>query len=247
MAHSQRAEDGIERVQVVGRGPLNILGRDTFAQLNARLAELEANPNTRVIILSGKGDGAFSAGMELLEMKDLTPSDAESLIRLLHQGARKLLTMAVPAIAAIRGPCLGGACDVRVAGQDALLGLPEVRVGIPSVIEASLLPRTIGLGRARQMLLSGNPVNAQEALEIGLVDRVVAPEEVMSTAIDLAKDLLGMSRDVLASQKAIVAKWLEVSEEESNEFSIQEFIKRFKTTQPKEAMEAYLEKRPPRF
>jgi len=97
------------------------------------------------------------------------------------------------------------------------------------------------------MLLSGNPVNAQEALEIGLVDRVVAPEEVMSTAIDLAKDLLGMSRDVLASQKAIVAKWLEVSEEESNEFSIQEFIKRFKTTQPKEAMEAYLEKRPPRF
>ena len=155
MAHSQRAEDGIERVQVVGRGPLNILGRDTFAQLNARLAELEANPNTRVIILSGKGDGAFSAGMDLLEMKDLTPSDAESLIRLLHQGARKLLTMAVPAIAAIRGPCLGGAlevalaCDVRVAGQDALLGLPEVRVGIPSVIEASLLPRTIGLGRAR--------------------------------------------------------------------------------------------------
>jgi enoyl-CoA hydratase/carnithine racemase len=206
-----------------------------------------------VIILSGKGDGAFSAGMDLLEMKDLTPSDAESLIRLLHQGARKLLTMAVPAIAAIRGPCLGGAlevafaCDVRVAGQDALLGLPEVRVGIPSVIEASLLPRTIGLGRACQMLLSGSPVNAQEALEIGLVDRVVAPEEVMSTAIDLAKDLLGMSRDVLASQKAIVAKWLEVSEEESNEFSIQEFIKRFKTTQPKEAMEAYLEKRPPRF
>ncbi len=253
MARSQGAEDGIERVQVVGRGPLNILGRDTFAQLNACLAELEANPNTRVIMLSGKSDGPFSAGMDLLEMKDMTTSDAESLIRLLHQGARKLLTMAVPAIAAIRGPCLGGAlevalaCDVRVAGEDALLGLPEVRVGIPSVIEASLLPRTIGLGRARQMLLSGNLVNAQEALKIGLVDRVVAPEEVMSAATDLAKDLLGMSRDVLASQKAIVAKWLEVSEEESNEFSIQEFIKRFKTPQPKEAMEAYLEKRPPRF
>ena len=120
-------------------------------------------------------------------------------------------------------------------------------MGIPSVIEASLLPRTIGLGRARQMLLSGNPVNAKEALEMGLVDRVVAPEEVMGTATDIAKDLLGMSRDVLASQKAIVAKRLEASEEESNEFSIQEFIKRFKTPQPKEAMEAYLEKRPPRF
>ncbi len=253
MSQNQGAAEGIELVQVSGRGPLNILGRKTFEGLTARLDELEANPKTRAIIVSGAEGGPFSAGMDLLEMKDMTPTEAESLIRLLHQVARKLLTMAVPTIAAIRGPCLGGAlelalaCDIRVAGEDAVLGLPEVRVGIPSVIEASLLPKTIGLGRARHLLLTGNPVNAQEALEMGMADRVVAPGSVITTATEIAESLLGMSRDVLAAQKDIVAKWLEVSEEESTEFSIQAFIQRFKTSQPKEAMEAYLEKRPPRF
>ena len=253
MSQHHSAADGIEFVQISGRGPLNIMGRATFTQLSARLDELEANHKTRAIIISGTGDGVFSAGMDLLEMKDLTPTSAESLIRLLHQVARKLLTMAVPAIAAIRGPCLGGAlelalaCDIRVAGEDALLGLPEVRVGIPSVIEASLLPKTIGLGRARHLLLTGNTVKAQEAFEIGLVDRVVPPSGVTKAATEVAEGLLGISRDVLTSQKDIVTKWLEASEEESTEFSIQEFIRRFKTSQPKEAMEAYLEKRPPRF
>ena len=253
MSQHHSAADGIEFVQIGGRGPLNIMGRATFTQLSARLDELEANPKTRAIIISGAGDGVFSAGMDLLEMKDLTPTSAESLIRLLHQVARKLLTMAVPAIAAIRGPCLGGAlelalaCDIRVAGEDALLGLPEVRVGIPSVIEASLLPKTIGLGRARHLLLTGNTVKAQEAFEMGLVDRVVPPSGVTKAATEVAEGFLEISRDVLTSQKDIVTKWLEASEEESAEFSIQEFIRRFKTSQPKEAMEAYLEKRPPRF
>lgn len=253
MFQNRGAADGIELVQLAGRGPLNILGRKTLEQLGARLDELEADPKTRAIIVSGAADAPFSAGMDLLEMKDMTPADAESLIRLLHKGARKLLTMAVPTIAAIRGPCLGGAlevalaCDIRVAGKNALLGLPEVRVGIPSVIEASLLPKTVGLGRARHLLLTGNSVDAQEALEMGLVDRVAPTGEVAKMAIEVAESLLGMSREVLTSQKDIVAKWLEVSEEESTEFSIQEFIRRFKTSQPKEAMEAYLEKRPPRF
>ena len=253
MSQNRGAADGIELVQVNGRGPLNILGRATFTQLSARLDELEADPKTRVIIITGTGDRVFSAGMDLLEMKDMTPVEAESLMRLLHQVARKLFTMAVPTIAAIRGHCLGYAlelvlaCDIRVAGEDAQLGLPEVRVGIPSVIEASLLPKTIGLGRARHLLLTGNAINAQEAFEMGLVDRVVPTGGVTKTATEIAESLLGISRDVLASQKNIVAKWLEVSEEESNEFSIQAFIQRFKTSQPKEAMEAYLEKRPPRF
>ena len=253
MSQSQGAADGIEFIQISGRGPLNILGRATFTKLNARLDELEANPKVRAIIISGTGDGVFSAGMDLLEMKDMTPIEAESLMRLLHQVARKVMTMAVPTIAAIRGYCLGYAlelilaCDIRVAGGDAQLGLPEVRVGIPSVIEASLLPKTIGLGRARHLLLTGNVVNAQEAFEMGLVDRVVPPSDVTKTATEVAESLLGMSRAVLAAQKNVVAKWLELSEEESTEFSIQTFVQSFKTSQPKEAMEAYLEKRPPRF
>ena len=236
-----------------GWGPLNLLGRDSFLGLKTELDRLEQDRNVRAIILTGSGEHAFSAGVDLHQMKDLDPVDAELFITALHGPARKLLTMAVPAIAAIRGPCLGGAlelvlaCDIRIATEDAVLGLPEVRVGIPSVIEASLLPPTIGLGRARRLLLTGETVNAQEGLAMGLVDRVVPADSIMAAAHDAANQFLSMSREVLASQKDIVAKWLELGEEESAEFTIREFARIFTTPIPHEGMSAFLEKRVPDF
>lgn len=236
-----------------GRGPLNLLGRETFRGLQAELDRLDQDRSVRAIILTGSGDRAFSAGVDLHQMKDLDPSDAESFITALHGPARKLLTMAVPVIAAIRGPCLGGAlelalaCDIRIAIEDAVLGLPEVRVGIPSVIEASLLPPTVGLGRARRLLLTGETVDAQGALAMGLVDFVVPADSLMQEAYNTANQFLGMSRDVLASQKDIVAKWLELGEEESAAFTIKEFARMFTTPVPHEGMSAFLEKRAPEF
>ena len=184
-------------------------------------------------------------------MKDLNAADAETFITALHHAARKLITMAIPIVAAIRGPCLGGAlelvlaADVRIATEDAVFGLPEVRVGIPSVIEASLLPPTIGLGHARRLLLTGETVGAQEALAMGLVDRVVPPDSIMVAAQGAANQFLAMSRDVLAAQKNIVVKWLELGEEESAEFTIKEFARMFTTSIPHEGMSAFLEKREP--
>ena len=216
-----------------GRGPLNLLGRSVFNDLNDELDRLNLDRNVRAMILIGSGDQAFSAGVDLHQMKDLNPVDAESFITELHAPARKLLTMSIPAIAAIKGPCLGGAlelilaCDIRIATDDAIFGLPEVQVGIPSVIEASLLPPTIGLGRARRMLLTGETVNAAEALAIGLVDRVVSSDQLMDAAQETANTFLGMSRDVVASQKDIVAKWLELGEEDSAAFTIREFSRIF--------------------
>lgn len=236
-----------------GRGPLNLLGRSVFNDLNDELDRLNLDRNVRAMILIGSGDQAFSAGVDLHQMKDLNPVDAESFITELHAPARKLLTMSIPAIAAIKGPCLGGAlelilaCDIRIATGDAIFGLPEVQVGIPSVIEASLLPPTIGLGRARRMLLTGETVNAAEALAIGLVDRVVSSDQLMDAAQETANTFLGMSRDVVASQKDIVAKWLELGEEDSAAFTIREFSRIFATPAPHEGMSAFLEKRAPNF
>ena len=187
------------------------------------------------------------------QMKDLEPADAEIFITALHGPARKLLTMSVPAIAAIKGPCLGGAlelilaCDIRIATEGAIMGLPEVQVGIPSVIEASLLPPTVGLGRARRLLLTGETVNAAEALAMGLVDIVVPEDSLMNKAHEIADQFLGMSRDVLASQKDIITKWLELGEEDSAKFTIQEFSRIFNTSAPHEGMSAFLEKRKPNF
>ena len=236
-----------------GRGPLNLLGRSVFNDLNDELDRLNLDRNVRAMILIGSGDQAFSAGVDLHQMKDLNPVDAESFITELHAPARKLLTMSIPAIAAIKGPCLGGAlelilaCDIRIATEDAIFGLPEVQVGIPSVIEASLLPPTIGLGRARRMLLTGETVNAAEALAMGLVDRVVSSDQLMDAAQETANTFLGMSRDVVASQKDIVAKWLELGEEDSAAFTIREFSRIFATSVPHEGMSAFLEKRAPNF
>ncbi len=236
-----------------GRGPLNLLGRKGFVALKAQLERLEQDRNVRAVILTGSGDRAFSAGVDLREMKDLDQATAEAFITALHGPARKLLTMALPAVAAVRGPCLGGAlelalaCDIRIAADDAVLGLPEVLVGIPSVIEASLLPPTIGLGRARRLLLTGETVDAREALSMGLVDRVVSVDSLMTEAHRTADGFLSMSRRVLGSQKQIIAKWLELGELESAEFTIGEFARSFRTSIPQEGMSAFLEKRAPEF
>ena len=250
---SSYINEGITFLTLSGRGRLNLLGRSSVNTLTEDLDRVRGDRQARVVVLMGSGETAFSAGVDLNEMKDLQPSEAETFIRALHRATRGLLTLPVPAIAAVRGPCLGGAlelalsCDLRIAAEDALLGLPEVKVAIPSVIEASLLPRTIGLGRARAMILTGETVTAQDALQIGLVDQVVPGEHLQQAAVTAAQGFLGMSPNVLAVQKDVVAKWLELGEDAAAEYSIKAFARCFDTTHPREAMTAFLEKREPRF
>ena len=247
------AQEGITSLTLGGRGRLNLLGQSSFNALTEDLDRVRVDPQARVVVLTGARETAFSAGVDLNDMKELQPAEAESFIRVLHRATRGLLTLPLPAIGAVRGPCLGGAlelamsCDLRIAAEDSLLGLPEVKVGVPSVIEASLLPRTIGLGRARAMLLTGESVTAQEALQIGLVDQVVPGEHLRQAAVKAARGFLGMSSYVLAVQKDVVAKWLELGEDAAAEYSIKAFAGCFATHHPREALTAFLEKREPRF
>ena len=246
-------QDGIATLSINGRTDLNLLGPAVFDALHRRVTECGEDETLRAIVLRGAGERAFSAGVDLHEMKDLTPLTAERFIRSLHGAARILVDVPLPVVAAIRGPCLGGAlelalaADIRIVSEDAIFGLPEVRVGLPSVIEASLLPPTVGLGRARKMLLTGEIIDAAEALRIGLVDEVAPAERLYQAADDTARQFLGMARYVLASQKDIVARWLELGEAESAEYTIKAFALGFATPYPHEAMAAFLEKRPPRF
>ena len=250
---SLEKREGSAVLSVEGRTNLNLLGPKVFESLSLRIDQCCEDPEVRAIVLRGSGERAFSAGVDLHEMKDLAPLEAESFIRTLHTAARKLLTAPLPVVAAVRGPCLGGAlelalaCDVRIAAEDAIFGLPEVKVGLPSVIEASLLPRMVGLGRARAMLLTGQSVEAEEALRIGLIDRLVSRAELEGAVSETVNGFLGMSPYVLSTQKEIVAKWLEMGEEEAAEYSIKAFALCFATSHPHEAMTAFLEKRPPRF
>jgi enoyl-CoA hydratase/carnithine racemase len=250
--HLER-DDGVATLSIEGRTYLNLLGPGVFEGLRQRVQECGEDEGLRAIVLRGAGDRAFSAGVDLHEMKDLDPLRAEEFIRTLHGAARSLLNAALPVVVAIRGPCLGGALeltlagDIRVAAEDAIFGLPEVRVGLPSVIEASLLPRTVGLGRARKLLLTGETIDAAEALRLGLVDQVVAGCALEQTALKLARQFNGMSRYVLTTQKQIISGWLEMDEEAAAEYSIKAFALCFATGHPREAMNAFLEKRAPRF
>lgn len=128
MTDATEAQPGVVVTKLEGRGPLNLLGRESFLRLKDELDRMERDSSVRAIILTGSGDRAFSAGVDLLQMKDLDPADAELFITALHRPARTLLTMAIPGIAAIRGPCLGGAlelalaCDIRIATEDCVLG-----------------------------------------------------------------------------------------------------------------------------
>ena len=250
---SLAVEESIATLSIDGRTGLNLLGPGVFRALSQQLDRCCQDEAVRAMVLRGSGERAFSAGVDLQEMRDLDPMRAETFIRTLHGAARRLLRGPLPVVAAIRGPCLGGAlelvlaCDVRVAAADALFGLPEVRVGLPSVIEASLLPPTVGLGRARRLILTGETIDAAEALQIGLVDKVVSPDQLHDAALDAAREFLGMSRRILAVQKQVVSSWLEMGEEEAAEYSIKAFALCFATPDPHEAMTAFLEKRAPRF
>ena len=253
-AVSLHRQDAVATLSIHGRTDLNLLNPAVFRALPALVDQCAADDTLRAIILRGRGARAFSAGVDLHEMKDLTPQTAEAFIRALHRAARSLLNAPLPVIAAVHGPCLGGAleiilaCDLRIAAADAVFGLPEVRVGLPSVIEASLLPPTIGLGRARRLLLTGETVAAPEALQIGLIDQIVpAAADLMPAALDTARQFAPMSRHILAQQKAIVAQWLALDETAATEYSIQTFARCFATPYPRAAMTAFLEKRPPQF
>lgn len=236
-----------------GRSDLNLLGLELFQGLNDALDEVAADANITTLVLRGAGERAFSAGVDLHEMRELTSQTAEVFIRTLHRAIQKLFTLPIPVIAAINGPCLGGAlelalaCDIRIATDDSIFGLPEVLVGVPSVIEASLLPKTIGLGRARRLIMTGESITSQEALTVGLVDRVVPNGAVQAAAMDAAEKFRNISPLVLAAQKDIIAKWLELGEEQAAEYSIKAFALGFTTGHPQEAMNAFLEKREPRF
>jgi enoyl-CoA hydratase/carnithine racemase len=155
----------------------------------------------------------------------------------------------VPVIARIPGWCLGGglemamACDLRIGSDDAQYGMPEVRVGIPSVIHAALMPRLIGQSPAAWMLLTGEIVDAATALSWGLVHRTVPLAELDTTVAHCARLLAGLGPAVLRQQKALLRSWETLSLDEAMEASVAEFGRAFSTGEPQAFMSEFVKRR----
>jgi len=236
----------------LNRPPLNLFEPTLIRAVRDTFAELAADRATRVAVIVGNGR-AFTAGMDVRVLRELDTARARELITTLHDAIAAVHRAPFPVIAAVNGPCLGAgfelalACDLRVSAASATFGLPEVRVGVPSVIQAALLAPMIGPGRAAEMLLTGAAVGATRALEWGLVNRVVPDDRLRAAVDELVAQILAAGPEAIRLQKELIVRWRETDLTSAVRCGINAFATAYATDEPREGANAYLEKRPPNF
>ena len=242
-------EGRVAFVTVDNRRRLNCLSTRLILELSAAFAKLGKEEGLRAVVLTGAGDRAFIGGADLNELAGLNPDSARLFITRLHRACQAIRDCPVPVIGRIGGFCLGAglevaaSCDFRAAATSAQFGMPEVQMGIPSVIEAALLPGLIGWGRTREMLLTGALFAAAEALAMGLVQKV-APAAELDAAVEAW--LAGICRatpEAIRSQKALINRWQRVSVEEGIYAGIDALSEAYKTGEPQAAIEAFFARR----
>ncbi len=234
------------------RPPLNLLEPEMIRALRETFDALRGDRTTRVAIVTG-GGRAFTAGMQVQVLRDLTPATAKALITSLHEAIHAVHDAPFPTVAMVNGPCLGAgfelamACDLRVAAAGAQLGLPEVKVGAPSVIEAALLPALVGPGRAAEMLLTGESIAAEQALGWGLVNRVAPADKLEAVTAALVGKILACAPPAIRIQKELMVRWRNTDLASAVRLGINAFAQNYATGEGREAALAFLEKRPPKF
>jgi enoyl-CoA hydratase/carnithine racemase len=238
VAREARPAGQVLTLTLRGRGRLNVLGGGALRHAAARIQALAAEPGLRCALLRGPEGGAFVGGADLRELGALTRDDAEAFIRGVHALCAALREFPVPVIAAIEGYCLGAgleiaaACDFRIAARGARFGMPEVRVGVPSVVEAALLPGLIGWGRTRELLLRGHLLDSDEALRIGLVEHAPAPDDFAATLDAAVADILAGAPAALRAQKRLIRRWEESGIAGAIEAGVDAFVAAYATGEP---------------
>jgi enoyl-CoA hydratase len=233
---------------------MNALDLATLTSLRDRLRELAGNVDTRVVVLTGAGDRAFIAGADIKYMSGLGVDEARAWGALGHEATRLLETMKQPTIAAINGFALGGgcelalACDLRYASSKAKLGQPEINLGIiPGWGGTQRLARATTLGLAKELILTGRTVDADEALRRGLVNEVLEPEKLLPRAMETAFQLAAKSPLALEAAKQAINRALGGDHEDNLAREADRFGVLFATEDAKEGLSAFAEKREPKF
>jgi enoyl-CoA hydratase len=239
--------DGVAVVVIDRQEALNALDVETLTELRDGLRELAGDDSARVVVLTGAGDRAFVAGADIKYMSGLDPEEAREWGALGHEAARLLEEMPKPTIAAINGFALGGGCelalgcDLRYASGNARLGQPEIDLGIvPGWGGTQRLARVCGLGIAKELILTGRLVDAEEALRIGLVNSIADP--VLEHTLEVAEKLAAKSPGALRVAKRLLNLSPGALEREAEEFG-----DLFASADAKEGLAAFAEKRAPRF
>jgi len=240
---------GVVRVTVCNAGSLNILGSAVIDGVREGLERLAGDRAIRALVLAGQSEKSMIGGADIKEMARLDQKSAEAFITRLRDLCEAVRAFPAPVIARMPGWCLGGglevaaACDFRVAAADAKFGMPEVKVGIPSVIHAALLPRLIGWGRARWLVMTAENIDAPTALAWGLIDRVAPPGGLDAAVEDVVRMLLECGVEALRSQKALLRQWEELPLTESVNLSIGVFGQSFLTEEPTRLMQGFVNRK----
>jgi enoyl-CoA hydratase/carnithine racemase len=251
VALEERPEGGrIARVTIAHEAKLNTLNPELMRRFSASMAELSALEDLRGVVLTGAGPKAFVGGADIGTMAAIGDgAAAEAFIRLVHGCCAAVRDCPVPVIGRINGWTLGAglelaaACDMRIAAATAQFGMPEVRVGIPSVVEAALLPGLIGWGRTRRLLLLAETIGAAEAQEWGLVERVVAPEALDGAVEEWLGHLCAAGPLAIRNQKALIRRWEDLPVGAAIEAGIAAFARAWDSDEPPRMMRGFLHRK----
>lgn len=240
---------GVVRLTICNAGSLNILGSAAIHDVRVGLEALSSDRQIRALVLAGESEKSMIGGADIKEMARLDQASAEKFITGLRDLCEELRNFPAPVIARLPGWCLGAglevaaACDVRIAAHDSKFGMPEVKVGIPSVIHAALLPRLIGWGRARWLIMTAETIDAPTALAWGLVDMVAAAGGLDAAVEKTIEALLGCGPEALRAQKALLRQWEELPLTESVNLSVGAFGRSFLTDEPRRLMQAFIDRK----
>lgn len=241
----EREGGRIAHVIVDNERRLNCLGRAQIERMQAAFDRLSGDDDMRAIVLTGAGTRAFIGGADLGELGKFDTDAARNFITALAHACRAIRECPVPVIGRINGYALGAglevaaACDMRVCVDSAMLGMPEVKMGLPSVIDAALFPGLVGWGRTRQLLLLGENVSAAEGLSMGLVEKVVPAADLDSAVESWVASIFSNTPHSVRSQKSLINRWQRSSLEEGIMAGIDALAAAYNTGEPQAAIEGF--------
>ncbi len=246
------SREGICVLTIASPATLNALNTTILGELDAFISSIDTS-STRVLIITGEGK-AFVAGADIAQMSNLNHDEGYEFGRYGATIFKKIEDLEIPVIAAVNGFALGGgcelamACDIRVASSKASFGQPEVNLGIiPGFSGTYRLSKLVGQGLAKELIYTGDRISAEEALRIGLVNKIVAPEELMDTVTAMANRILTSAPVAIRYAKRCINENYDLSADEAIALENKYFAQCFATADQKEGMTAFLEKRKPTF
>jgi len=240
---------GVVTVTVNNPAHRNALGNGGKRELAETIEQVARDPDLRVVVLTGAGDKSFIGGANISEMSTFVRHDASEGPSLTHRVCEAIRRTPVPVIARVNGWCLGAgleiaaACDMRAAADTARFGMPEVLFGLPSGMEACLLPQLIGWGKTRELVFTGRHIDCAEAAACGLVERVAPPEGLDQAVGDWVADILRAGPNAIRAQKELIRDWERMSIADAVQQGIRAVAAAHGTEETKRLMGAFLERK----